>query len=511
MNQKEARMTLSCFFSFPESREESARKAWELIKSGFPGEEGEMEMIAIPETAIDSVSSSDLGCAFYQREGLSLIGFFFSDDRKPERPEKKEDQGKSASGAIDAPREDMLNVQSMLTAVLRHVEDTCKNALCTSIVITSSSAAKSEIFPMESVIIVAKNGKERNASELIPKPHAYQLAPSSEKYGRDIHLSVAVADGTYYILETLLSGAENYYKEIMEERDYLERETLRAFRIPPRGTPGYLDELEGRVRSLSEKHVKLSLNATVIKERIETIKYRMINVEVFGELLKNSSEIFTAIPLIRDEKVAKMRVALLEKGVKSLELSLSNARTAIGSIRMDVELHRSAEASRLQSEIKVAQEMTVKLQGDLKDLHRTTLELQKEGVVLQTAAAFIEFILIFYYSLGAWHYISPGSVESALPSFLFFFGLIMGISLTAAGHFLTISLKEKRLDKNFITSILIAIILVLMAAFGQYPKKTDGTSSHGAQQTTIQITQPATFHISCSVQPRRKSSDHCIL
>jgi hypothetical protein len=156
---------------------------------------------------------------------------------------------------------------------------------------------------------------------------------------------------------------------------------------------------------------------------------------------------------------------MLEKGLRGLSVSLHNAQIAVVSMRTDIELYRSSETSQLQAGIKEAQSLSVKVQEDLKGLQQSTLELQKEGIFMQTAAGFIEFILIFYYSLGAWHLIHEEQFKEAPSLFRFFFGFFVALSMVGIGHFLTVSLKERRFSPWLIPCITVTVVMIILAVY----------------------------------------------
>jgi len=122
--------------------------------------------------------------------------------------------------------------------------------------------------------------------------------------------------------------------------------------------------------------------------------------------------------------------------------SAKNAKTAIDVVKSKIELVRSEESLALQ-------EQTKKLLSQ-------NIMLQEEGISLQVAAGFIEFIILFYYSLSAWeHLISLERFEHISILARFFSVLAFSTSVVVATHFAAKSYKEGwKLNKGLLLSSL---------------------------------------------------------
>ena len=89
------------------------------------------------------------------------------------------------------------------------------------------------------------------------------------------------------------------------------------------------------------------------------------------------------------------------------------------------------------------------------------MEMQKRTSSLQAAAAIIEFVAVFYYTLKVWDYFMP--IER-MPKFLAFLLLSMfTTSVVVYTEVLAELVRERKISRQFIvTTILLALILFMM-------------------------------------------------
>jgi hypothetical protein len=126
------------------------------------------------------------------------------------------------------------------------------------------------------------------------------------------------------------------------------------------------------------------------------------------------------------------------------EQSLDNAKAAIDVVHTRVALMRSGES--------------LLLQRQTKGLLDQNILLQEEAISLQAAASFIEFILVFFYSLEAWKALAGEKIHE-VPVFGQF-GLVFAFafSVVLATHFSAQALRQK---KKVSFKLLLAVLLAL--------------------------------------------------
>lgn len=121
--------------------------------------------------------------------------------------------------------------------------------------------------------------------------------------------------------------------------------------------------------------------------------------------------------------------------VASLDFSRGNAQAAIEVIRTQVELLRAGEEAALQAQTK--------------EILDRSLLLQEERLALQVAAGFIEFVLVFYYTLRSWEgVVGQEIVDHVSP--LLRLVIIAGIAAgaTIGTHSLASSIQQKKYNKG---------------------------------------------------------------
>ena len=449
---------LSLFLVFPD---------WKMAQAEKARQDAESRLGAKADDAV-TICPGDVSCTYekgrlvlIKRDGVIIVGIYFA-SLPPLGCGGTQDPDETRITVLEKEVEpqDILNI--CVVEIERTFIDLFEETVGAALILWSPLLERSSRSTCQATsLLTGKSGsKFKNLSLFLVK-----TPPGKDN--SELLFQVCLLNVVTDMLTRLLSSVENYAREMADERNFLENETFEVFRGSKLEGTKRLSELEKKITGLSEKHIKLSLNSAMVQERLETINYRAANINNHRNRLEKffdsngAGEIGSLFCSLNEDAGAK--IALLERGLRSLRVTLGNAQTAITSMRMEIELQRSAEAGRLQMEIKEAQHLSVKVQEDLKDMQGTTLELQKKGLLLQTAAGIIEFILILYYSLGAWHFINEEGFAEASPLFRFTFGILMALSLTGMGHFLTVSIRDKRLDRWLLPCLAVTIIMLLLA------------------------------------------------
>ncbi|WP_455368498.1 hypothetical protein [[Eubacterium] cellulosolvens] len=169
---------------------------------------------------------------------------------------------------------------------------------------------------------------------------------------------------------------------------------------------------EKRINDLSKMFEKLVNHGITLKssEEILTRELREIEEFIVSKEFKPG----------RDKIRKKIRPYLelneaIDREYRLVENAVQNIRAAIQVVQTKVGLIRSSE--------------TVTLQRDTK-------RLQEEGISLQMAASFIEFVIVFYYGLGVWKILAD-DVFHHIPAWIVFVVISsFALSVTALTHFI---------------------------------------------------------------------------
>lgn len=182
--------------------------------------------------------------------------------------------------------------------------------------------------------------------------------------------------------------------------------TLHAQVVKATAGQVWADTLEEQVGQLATTYGKLASNASIIKDAHFTIVRELAAINAHLRAASLPGE--TSPTFVKEvmEEYGELTRELQQSG----ELLVGPTREAAAAI--DV----------LRAQIDIARS-------------RQNLELQEEGLALQVGAGFVEFILVFYYSLASWEHLAGlehFEAVSALSRGLLV--LFFAISVVAATH-----------------------------------------------------------------------------
>ena len=186
--------------------------------------------------------------------------------------------------------------------------------------------------------------------------------------------------------------------------------------------PENIGTLESEIDTLSDRFAKLVNDGHLVRKSITALEEGISAVssylEKFGSLNKGES-----LKILEDSIKLK---ETLEEDNRSITFAIKNTKTAMDTVRTNVDLLRSRE----------------------------NIMLQEEAISFQVAAGVLAFIIIFYYSLTSWlHIIGEHRFDLIPPTvrfFTIFFFTLFAVILT---HFVGISFKNKwKLNNGMILS-----------------------------------------------------------
>lgn len=133
-----------------------------------------------------------------------------------------------------------------------------------------------------------------------------------------------------------------------------------------------------------------------------------------------------------------------------LDFSRQNAQAAIEVVRTQVELLRAGEEAAIQEQTR--------------QLLSRSLILQKERLSLQVAAAFVEFVLVFYYVLKSWEGIlGQEAVEHITPGVRALLVGSFSASAAVGTHFLAQCLQTRRWNNRGLWVSVAVLVLSTLA------------------------------------------------
>lgn len=272
--------------------------------------------------------------------------------------------------------------------------------------------------------------------------HVYLLSLSgtTEALEHLLALHFPIFDFAIHRLHTERDYFKNQRVWVMEEKADIDRtvgEILHRRMVGKTLNPENIEHLEREIDTLSSKYAILVNDAHLIKKAATLLEEDM--EEVKGHLRTCSGDREGEYRVLEDSMELKRR---LEADMVSLSYSIQNTKTAIDTVRANVDLLRSRE----------------------------TFLLQEEAISLQVAAGFVEFLIVFYYSLASWSYLLGHQRFEAVPVAIRFTSiLVFSLSSVAFTHFLGKALKDKRRVNRGMalagTAILITFLYIVSVSF----------------------------------------------
>lgn len=153
--------------------------------------------------------------------------------------------------------------------------------------------------------------------------------------------------------------------------------TLHAQVVKPVAGHAWVSALEEQIEQLATIYGKLASDASIIKDAHFTIVRELAAIDTQLRAVSPPGEpVVTFVDDVREEYTALAQ--RLRQSGELLVVPTNQAATAIDVLRAEIDILHS----------------------------RQNLELQEEGLALQVGAGFVEFILVFYYSLGSWGHLA---------------------------------------------------------------------------------------------------------
>lgn len=352
--------------------------------------------------------------------------------------------------------------ESRWAEVLEHIDADRKEALAGDVTVMGESTvlvtgerpadsltqAVETVFPSSHLLL----------SEIDPaiaggeKPHwGYVLG--QERRGRDYF--ILAAEKARPLIETLLPEADSYIKKLNKTAKYFahQRQTIIKERLKVDKDVGAIlheqvvsgngsyepEKLEEEIASLSRMFGVLATDSQLVRQAAEQIEKDIHRLEyALSPILISDGARDEISQHLTNRYKAEHANARIESD--NLDFSRQSAQAAIEVVRTQVDLLRAGEEAALQAQTK-------------KILDRSLL-LQEERMALQVAAGFIEFVLVFYYTLKSWEGIAGHEAFEHVPPLLRLFTVaFVSASVTLATHELARTIKHRRLTKGVVLAL----------------------------------------------------------
>lgn len=205
---------------------------------------------------------------------------------------------------------------------------------------------------------------------------------------------------------------------------------------------------EAEINDLSKFFEKLVNHGITLKSSEETLTRELREVEGFIA----NREFKPGRDTIRQKikPYLELREAI-DREYRLVENAIQN-KAVIQVVQTKVGLIRSSE--------------TIALQKDMK-------RLQEEGISLQSAASFIECVIVFYYGLGVWKMLADDVFHHIPASIVFIIISSFALSVTALTHFISKSwMQNWKMSKGLIISAVAVISIWILAKLLTWLERT---------------------------------------
>lgn len=204
------------------------------------------------------------------------------------------------------------------------------------------------------------------------------------------------------------------------------------------------EKLEGDIASLSRMFGVLATDSQLVRQAMEQIEKDRHRLDhALSPILSSRSVRNEAADFFLTRYDSELANARAEGA--SLDFSRGNAQAAIEVVRTQVDLLRAGEEAALQVQTK--------------EILDRSLLLQEERLALQVAAGFVEFVLIFYYTLKSWEGVAGHEAFDQVPPLLRLV-VVAGVAAgaTIGTHSLADTIQHKKMNKGVLFAAALIVI-----------------------------------------------------
>lgn len=280
---------------------------------------------------------------------------------------------------------------------------------------------------------------------------AIEAEPAAEDF---LTKDFPLLDLSFFRLEREARYFQEQKKTLTKERREFDQEVsaiLHKEVVLTKTKGAEIGALESEIGTLSRMYGMLASSRITIKQAHGTL----------DQDLRRTSRLIEDLlaPNAKEKDLTTHYLPLYRRYLSSLAFedelfkqSLENAKAAIDVVQTRVGLLRSSES--------------LLLQRQTKGLLDQNILLQEEGISLRVAASFIEFVVVFFYTLEAWKALAEERIATVPVPWQFGLVFAFGLSIVLCTHFAAKVLRQKKkFSLKLLLAVLFAFILIgLMAA-----------------------------------------------
>jgi hypothetical protein len=258
---------------------------------------------------------------------------------------------------------------------------------------------------------------------------------------------------------------------------------------------GYILHTPRTLEDITRKNFLFAIDRGLVKieshfhkASTEIREYDKVREELMGGAKKLDEELVTLLDTLRNEDAQRQReklsdvtqkymsfvekVSLVNKLQNTLQINIDNYKDRLEILRRENDQVYKFHLKRFEISLNQISYDLNYCQSTISSVHTgldllrgmSSIAIQSRGVSMQAALAVVEIIFVFYYSLGAWHFIIGEEKLAAIPSmYKIMIGSSLAVFVPLGAH-----AYMNREWKRFAMSLVIILIAVIYAVMVTY-------------------------------------------
>lgn len=438
------KIALVHYFYFLKSSEEAFRQAWANLVSSWKLKEdisaGELraKVQSGQPSIIGSVTGDNIKMKCVYFKDVIAIEVFFSSPNI--QPDNQVELWLTHLQTLEQKKKEWEKLSSSLvgetTLLVSSTTDHRKTTEQVELVFPQVKLVRTElkIGLLMHLALPDKDNEHRHYYSYLPNEDSNILEFLSKQFiVPDVLTQIVKRKADFYFKQSLsLKKAREEVDRVI--KDILHRPAAKIEHPTIRLMEDELEKLSSNYTGLADSANLLKQSYTETEKEVETLQEEIDKLEVSKFQVNGFHSLYIA-PI-------KEMIESFKTEAKLQQESLHNAKTAIEIIRTQVELARGGQS----------------------------LLMQEQTILLMVAGGFIEFMMIFYYTLHTWNIlIGQKRFENLAAPVRFMLAMFLAGAVVTATYFVAEAIREKKLNQGLMYSagvtLTMLFIMVILTTF----------------------------------------------
>ncbi|MDO8727096.1 MAG: hypothetical protein Q7J35_13590 [Candidatus Methanoperedens sp.] len=256
-------------------------------------------------------------------------------------------------------------------------------------------------------------------------------------------------------------------------------------------TPRNLEDITRKNFLFAMNYGLVKIESHFHKASTEIREYEKVQEELLGGAKKLDEELVTLLDTLRNKDARKQKetlsevtqkyisfvekVSLVNKLQNTLQINIDNYKDRLEILRRENDQVYNFQIKRFERSLNQIKYDLNYCQSTISSVHTgldllrgmSSIAIQSRGVSMQAALGVVEIIFVFYYSMGAWHFIIGEEKLAAIPSiYKIMIGSSLAVFVPWGAH--AYMNREWKLFATSLVIILIAVIFAVMVTYNIY-------------------------------------------